>query len=117
MQILLYYDIIINKEKQHFITEYDTEEISNDFYYKVVDAILKYRLLQLPYVETVLAQTNKTIIGGCGGDPRQILTNMIRISRCQVKESKIFRSVIDGHLLELDEIQNINSENEIYIQR
>ncbi len=106
-----------NKEKQHFITEYDAKEISNDFYYKVVDAILKYRLLQLPYVETVLGQTNKTIIGGCGGDPRQILTNMIRISRCQVKESKIFRSVIDGHLLELDEIQNINSENEIYIQR
>lgn len=106
-----------NKEMQHFITEYDSSEIPNDLYYKVVDAILKYRLLQLPFVEEVLGQTNNTIIGGCGGDPRQILANMIRISQSQVNDSKIFKSVIDGHLLKMDEISKIESADEIYIER
>lgn len=106
-----------NKEKQHFITEYDASEISTDLYYKVVDAILKYRLLQLPFVEEVLVQTNKSIIGGCGGDPRQILANMIRISRSQVQKSKIFRSSIDNHILQMDEIANIESVNDIHIER
>lgn len=107
-----------NKEKQHFITEYDVEEIPNDFYYSVTDAILKYRLLNLPFVEDALSQTDKTIIGGCGGDPRQILKNMVDISYYQMEQGKIFRASLDKHIITQEEIgKTITKPEDLEITR